>query len=190
MLQSRYSYTHICSLIRVNACLLELIVHPLLPSAASSASPIPSPPIDTAIHAIIDRCHMIVIGPGLGRDPKTLECVAGVMRYCRRQGKPMVLDADGLHLVSTPEGVSLVGGYKQAVLTPNRAEFGRLCGALVRHAYFVFAYSRAISISHVCLFIAILHEMEIDASFHEMEINANFHKMENASFHEMDIDTT
>jgi len=74
--------------------------------------------------AMLPRLNVIVIGPGLGRDPTMQELVARVIVEARKQNLPFVLDADGLFLAQTrPE---LVQGYKECVLTLNVVEFGRL----------------------------------------------------------------
>ena len=51
-----------------------------------------------------------------------------VILQLREAGKPLVIDADGLYIVT--RDLSLVKGYKNAVLTPNKAEFGRLADQL------------------------------------------------------------
>ena len=123
------------------------MVHPLMrqsPHAAqgsanpqsSSSSAVPDLPAsetdpDQIAQRIIDmlsRLHVVVIGPGLGRDPLMHETVARVITAARKQGTPLVLDADALALVQ--KDPDLVRGYKLAVLTPNVVEFGRLCGSL------------------------------------------------------------
>lgn len=102
----------------------------------------------------LPRFDCLVIGPGLGRDPLTgvvvkkardPGCSGGVGRCgparprftasslqvlmrAREQGIPLVIDADGLGLVN--QDPSLVRGYRKAVLTPNKVEFGRLVQAL------------------------------------------------------------
>ncbi|PSC70682.1 ATP-dependent (S)-NAD(P)H-hydrate dehydratase [Micractinium conductrix] len=81
-----------------------------------------------AIEPWLDRFDAVVVGPGLGRDPLTLATVAEVMRAVRRRSLPMVVDADGLWLVN--QDPSLVKGYANAVLTPNKVEFQRLAGVL------------------------------------------------------------
>ena len=77
---------------------------------------------------MLPRLHVLVIGPGLGRDPLMQDTVARVIRAARDKEMPLVLDADALQLVQKdPE---LVKGYSLAVLTPNVVEFKRLCDAL------------------------------------------------------------
>ena len=50
-----------------------------------------------------------------------------VMRELRRMEKPVVFDADSLHLVKT--NLDLMRGWRNAFLTPNRNEFRRLASA-------------------------------------------------------------
>lgn len=77
---------------------------------------------------MLSRLHVLVVGPGLGRDPLMQATVARVVHAARDRNMPIVLDADALQLVQ--KDPSLVKGYKGAVLTPNVVEFGRLCDAL------------------------------------------------------------
>lgn len=84
--------------------------------------------IASQIKDLLPRLHVLVIGPGLGRDPLMHQTVALVIKAARDQGLPIVLDADALAIVhKQPE---LVSGYNGAVLTPNVVEFGKLCEAL------------------------------------------------------------
>ncbi|KAK8142243.1 hypothetical protein G3M48_009128 [Beauveria asiatica] len=114
----------------------NLMVHPLMrqsssevnestPSGESNtgADKIASPIID-----MLARLHVLVIGPGLGRDPLMLDTVEHVIRAAKAKGIPIVLDADALQLVQRDS--SLVKGYSQAVLTPNVVEFDRLWKAV------------------------------------------------------------
>ncbi len=83
-----------------------------VPDPARSASPI----ID-----LLSRLHVLVIGPGLGRDTFMQGICVHVLEAARQRGLPVVLDADGLQLANE------LTGYAAAVLTPNVAEFSRLC---------------------------------------------------------------
>jgi ATP-dependent NAD(P)H-hydrate dehydratase len=119
----------------------NLMVHPLMrqtppPSQASDAAT-SSHEKDTDTDAehvaagIIDmlpRLHVLVVGPGLGRDPLMHATVARVIRAARDREMPVVIDADGLQIVQ--KDPKLVAGYRDAILTPNVVEFGRLCKAL------------------------------------------------------------
>ncbi|PRW57185.1 ATP-dependent (S)-NAD(P)H-hydrate dehydratase isoform X4 [Chlorella sorokiniana] len=111
----------------------ELIVHPYLPDSSQQGGGQQGQEQarQQAVQAIepwLDRFDAVVIGPGLGRDPLILSTVAEVMRAVRRRSLPMVVDADGLWLVN--QDPSLVAGYANAVLTPNKVEFGRLADTL------------------------------------------------------------
>lgn len=114
----------------------NLMVHPLMRQSPSqegnssdqSASSEPAEKVASRIIDMLPRIHVLVIGPGLGRDPLMQETVAKVVEAARKQDTPVVLDADALQVVmKKPE---LVKGWKLAVLTPNVVEFGRLCKAL------------------------------------------------------------
>ncbi|KAF7542509.1 hypothetical protein G7Z17_g11517 [Cylindrodendrum hubeiense] len=119
----------------------NLMVHPLmrqtpLPSQFASATtsthskdPESDPEhISNKVIDMLPRLHVLVVGPGLGRDPLMQATVARVIRAARDLNIPMVLDADALLVVQKDPG--LVKGYKGAVLTPNVVEFGRLCEAM------------------------------------------------------------
>lgn len=81
--------------------------------------------ISKSVIGMLPRLHVLVIGPGLGRDPLMQDVCAKVIEAARKENIPFVLDADGLFLAQTrPE---LVQGYKECFLTPNVVEFGRLC---------------------------------------------------------------
>jgi len=107
------------------------MVSPILRSSASitgskdaSGEDLARPIID-----MLERLHVLVIGPGLGRDEITQKQVKAVIQHAMKQDPPipMVLDADALWLIQTdPE---LIRGYKECILTPNVVEFGRLAKA-------------------------------------------------------------
>ncbi|KAJ5256632.1 hypothetical protein N7478_012736 [Penicillium angulare] len=108
----------------------NLMVHPLLPSVDTVKDPksIDAPALASPIISMLSRLHVLVIGPGLGRDPVTLDVVAEVIKEARSRSIPFVLDADGLLIIT--EKPSLIKGYKECILTPNVVEFGRLAKAL------------------------------------------------------------
>ncbi|KAL9325508.1 hypothetical protein ACSQ67_006153 [Phaseolus vulgaris] len=102
----------------------------------------------------MERFDCLVVGPGLGRDPFLLvrallslshslisehvnvrmvnpihftikqDCVSELMRHARQSNIPIVIDGDGLFLVTN--NIDLVRGYPLAVLTPNVNEYKRL----------------------------------------------------------------
>lgn len=100
------------------------MVHPYMRQSKNLLS---SESLDTVSQQVIDmlpRLHVIVIGPGLGRDKLMQDTCARVIEEARKQKIPFVLDADGLFLAQTrPE---LVDGCTECILTPNVVEFGRL----------------------------------------------------------------
>ncbi|POR31283.1 ATP-dependent (S)-NAD(P)H-hydrate dehydratase [Tolypocladium paradoxum] len=111
----------------------NLMVHPLMrqspPSKADTKEHDSDPEhIAATIIEMLSRLHVLVVGPGLGRDPLMQATVSRVIRAAREMKMPVVLDADALQLVQ--KDPDLVKGYKGAILTPNVVEFGRLWDAL------------------------------------------------------------
>ncbi|KKZ67863.1 YjeF [[Emmonsia] crescens] len=113
----------------------NLMVHPILQSSStlSSVSKDSVPPSDARalaepIVAFLSRLHVIVIGPGLGRDPTTQKIAIEVIKEARSKEIPIVLDADALLLIQ--EHPDLIHGYAECILTPNVVEFARLAKAL------------------------------------------------------------
>jgi len=78
---------------------------------------------------VLPRLHALCIGPGLGRHEGVLAAVARVVAAARERGLPLVIDADGLWLVT--QRPDLVKGYGRAILTPNLMEYRRLAKAVV-----------------------------------------------------------
>ena len=69
----------------------------------------------------------VALGPGLGRSARAAE---HLHKLLESEGAPLVLDADGLNLLS--EDVSRLSAKRRAViLTPHPLEFSRLCGRSV-----------------------------------------------------------
>ena len=105
------------------------MVHPLMRQSHKIKNTTESP--DSIAQSVIDmlpRLHVVVIGPGLGRDKLMQDTCARVIVAAKEQHLPFVLDADGLYLAQTrPE---LVKGYTECILTPNVVEFGRLAKAM------------------------------------------------------------
>ncbi len=67
----------------------------------------------------------MVVGPGVGRDPRTVEAVRGLVAGCRC---PLVIDADGLNALAGATEVLARPGQVAPVLTPHPGEFARLIG--------------------------------------------------------------
>jgi len=74
---------------------------------------------NTNIEALLEKCHAVVIGPGLGQD----EWARNLLNQVLRSSKPTVLDADALNLQA---GTALP--KSNVVLTPHPKEAARLLG--------------------------------------------------------------
>lgn len=98
----------------------ELIVLPTLDQASALEE----------ISHFLPKLHALVIGPGLGRNDRTLSTIGSLISSVKEKDIPIVLDADALYFVSKcPE---IVRGYTSAILTPNVAEFDRLYSSVFR----------------------------------------------------------
>lgn len=96
----------------------ELIVHPVLDS----------PNAVEEIEKWLPRLHTLVVGPGLGREDVVLKTVHDVIEKSKARNIPIVIDADGLWLVT--KHPSVIKGYQKGILTPNLMEFSRLYEAM------------------------------------------------------------
>jgi ATP-dependent NAD(P)H-hydrate dehydratase len=76
------------------------------------------------LSALLSRLHVLVIGPGLGREDYMQDFARLALDIAKEQGMFLVLDADGLYMAG--HQLDLVRGYRRAVLTPNVVEFKRL----------------------------------------------------------------
>ncbi|SCV05525.1 LANO_0H09406g1_1 [Lachancea nothofagi CBS 11611] len=107
----------------------NLMVHPYLREAGSGNAPM------SKIHSLLDRMHVCVVGPGLGRDKNMLDSVVSILEYLATEHKgeiPVVLDADGLFLISdesySGKVCDILRAFKpgRIILTPNVVEFKRI----------------------------------------------------------------
>ncbi len=71
---------------------------------------------------------VVGLGPGIGRDPETVQFVHEAVRQTRI---PMVIDADGLNAFAGHTEL-LDGGERPLVLTPHPGEMSRLAGITVK----------------------------------------------------------
>ncbi|PLW08571.1 hypothetical protein PCANC_00380 [Puccinia coronata f. sp. avenae] len=76
---------------------------------------------------LMDRLHVLVIGPGLGRDPEMQEWAEWTLKTAIKKNIHLVLDADALWLLQNKPDI--LRGYPNAILTPNHVEFQRLLKA-------------------------------------------------------------
>lgn len=88
--------------------------------------------------AVLSRLHVLVIGPGLGREEYMQTFARLALDIAKEQGKFLVVDADGLYMVGRQ--LDLIRGYRRAVLTPNVVEFKRLSEQAVRVSSYIFIY--------------------------------------------------
>ncbi|KAH8876722.1 ATP-dependent (S)-NAD(P)H-hydrate dehydratase [Schistosoma japonicum] len=89
----------------------DLIIHPVLDGILADAT------------KCMDKVHAITFGPGLGLN-ENVENAIKLIDYCRQSNKPIVIDADALHIIT--QNPSLIEGYEKTILTPNSVEFSRL----------------------------------------------------------------
>jgi len=109
----------------------ELIVHPVLKTSHDLAKKEEHEQIAQQVVDSVSKwfssLHVIIVGPGLGRDNFTMDCTKRLINKAKEAKLPILIDGDGLYLLSTDP--SIIKGYQLAVLTPNVMEFGRLCEA-------------------------------------------------------------
>lgn len=98
----------------------NLMVHPYLHDENNKSQ------LSSKIAPLLERMHVVLIGPGLGRDDDVLNQVSQIIELCAERNLPLVVDADGLFLIQKQP--SLISNYHKhrAILTPNVVEFGRL----------------------------------------------------------------
>jgi NAD(P)H-hydrate epimerase len=70
-----------------------------------------------------ERCQVVVVGPGLGRDDST---ATDLRRLVDRSPVPVVVDADGLYALGQLD--TTVSSTSAVVLTPHDGEYRRLMG--------------------------------------------------------------
>ena len=80
----------------------------------------------SAVVEIMDKMHALVIGPGLGRCPLVMKATARIMQEAMDRNLFLVIDADGLFLLTQEPYRDILGHYENVVLTPNVVEYKRL----------------------------------------------------------------
>jgi len=83
--------------------------------------------VTETVTSMLPRLHVLIIGPGLGRDKAMHAVVARTIKAAREKNIPLVLDADALLVVQ--DHPDLISGYAHCILTPNVVEFQRLAKA-------------------------------------------------------------
>ena len=80
---------------------------------------------NSILAAILEKKNVIALGPGMGRNPETVQFIR---RVVREVSAPMVVDADGLNALDVQE---LPGGGPR-ILTPHPGEMARLTNRTVQ----------------------------------------------------------
>ncbi|KAF9785016.1 Ribokinase-like protein [Thelephora terrestris] len=104
----------------------DLIVHPVLHHPSSESF---SPEcLKSELSSLLSRLHVLVIGPGLGREDYMISHAKMALNLAKENGMYVVLDADALWMLGQDLGI--LKGYRRAVITPNVMEFKRLSEAV------------------------------------------------------------
>ena len=77
--------------------------------------------------AMLDWCGVLVIGPGLGTGAQSRERAQWFLAKAAECKKTVILDADGLNLLSVHDNWKCFIG-EHVILTPHIGEMSRLCG--------------------------------------------------------------
>jgi NAD(P)H-hydrate epimerase len=96
------------------------------PASEAVGVDLAGPEWSTAALEEAERCAVVVVGPGLGREAPT---VAQVRRLVSRSPVPVVLDADGLFALGPVAGGPPMATAASVILTPHDGEYARLMGA-------------------------------------------------------------
>lgn len=72
------------------------------------------------------KIDAVGVGPGIGMDLNTLTMILELFDHCKMRNIPVVLDADGLNLISKHDDLKFLP--PNTILTPHIGELERLCG--------------------------------------------------------------
>ena len=102
-------------------------IYPIAAVKCDEAMPYPLPPDYARILEKAESCDVALIGPGLGRSPRTDGIVRSLLRDLEI---PVVLDADGINALAGH--IDILDRRKApTVLTPHDGEFQRLTGCKI-----------------------------------------------------------
>ncbi len=86
---------------------------------------------EEACKSLFGWCDALIIGPGLGKSETALLMIRSLLSLASDAGCPVVLDADGLNLLSeNPSLCTFLGPH--VVVTPHFGEMSRLTGKSIR----------------------------------------------------------
>lgn len=100
-------------------------VYPIVAAKCDEAMVWPWQPDDEAVAEQAKGCTAAVIGPGLGQGERAERLV---LKLVRQLACPIILDADGLNLISRHIDVLDERREWSTILTPHDGEFARLSG--------------------------------------------------------------
>ncbi|CDO92955.1 unnamed protein product [Kluyveromyces dobzhanskii CBS 2104] len=116
----------------------NLMVHPYLGDSYSSTHGFQYD--FERVTSLVQRCHVLVVGPGLGRDEQMLQQVLQLVEEAPTLGddhdRCLILDADGLFLLSSESYTERMQkalkkyGDDRVVITPNCVELKRIMTTL------------------------------------------------------------
>lgn len=101
----------------------DLIVHPILRPPSPGSREV----VESELSSLLSRLHVLVIGPGLGREDYMIAHAKKALSLAKEKGMYVLLDADALWMLERDIGI--LKGYRRAVVTPNVVEFKRLSEA-------------------------------------------------------------
>ncbi|MBI3765551.1 MAG: NAD(P)H-hydrate dehydratase, partial [Ignavibacteriales bacterium] len=109
-------------------------VYPILAKKVTEVmvEPLPETPDGTlaaSSYDIIQKhlqwADILILGPGISRNSETSELVWQLVSQC---DKPMLIDADGLNILSQKLSILKKHGRKEIIITPHTGELSRLIG--------------------------------------------------------------
>jgi ADP-dependent NAD(P)H-hydrate dehydratase / NAD(P)H-hydrate epimerase len=107
---------------------------PLMHAAAMHAFAPGAVVIGRDIEVIAEKARWadaVLIGCGLGRDSASVSFIADLLQRKEIAGNKLVIDADALYALASPDLASLSFYFSDALLTPHYGEMGRLSGVAV-----------------------------------------------------------
>lgn len=85
--------------------------------------------VDSMVERVVshmERLHVLVMGPGLGRCPLVFQATARIIQESMQRNLTIVLDADALFLLTLDIYKDVLTDYDKCILTPNAMEYKRL----------------------------------------------------------------
>lgn len=83
------------------------------------------------IDSLLNKASAIVVGPGLGRNKWSRELLQLALRVQQAQGTPLIIDADGLHLLAERAPACTPTKRNNWILTPHPGEASSLLNCSV-----------------------------------------------------------